>query len=441
MPHPVTSPLAQAAEALRRRGAKRVVFKLLANNDNSKNQVYFGSDFDVLRLIPHGELVGETTSEMVPIFKAPLSFSWVDIYSEAPATPAPWAQLIFYPNYPEVRMSGFLRGCSKAPNELMQPPSPMERKEREHTPRCLILGICEDGRILGYLAHWTSDLAVEAKARIEAGSVENVATVFFELESPTEDSKVILITRLTEIYQRGPIRSGRLDRFGNLKEYQAKNGAGYTLESLFNIIPNGNSAPDFLGWELKTHSKGPVTLMTPEPDSGIYLEDLGAFIKSYGKLTPFRNDFNGKHIVGTPHSRSRLTLCMEGFDPIKCEITDPDGGLILRDEAGIAAAGWTFNKILTHWAKKHAQTAYVSYTVESRDVPYYQYGPKVHLYEGAGLKPFLEAMYNSVVYYDPGINMKLSASGAWTSKKRNQFRVAWPNIGMLYESSELIELS
>lgn len=439
VPHLGNSPLAQATEAMCRHGAKRVVFKLLSNNDNSKNQVYFGSDFDVLRLIPHGDLVGEQTKDKGLMFKAPLQFSWVDIHSDMPPAPAPGSQLILYPKYPEVRMSGFLRGCSNAPNELMRAPTPEERALREHTPRCLILGICDEGKILAYLAHWTSDLARDAKARIEGGLVENVATVFYELEKPLQDSRERLLAELAIIYQRGPIRSGRLDRFGVLQEYQAKNGAGYTLESLFNIIPNGRSEPDYLGWELKSHGGGPVTLMTPEPDSGSYRSDLGHFLDFYGKSSATRKDFTGKHLVNVEHDRSGLTLRMEGFDPDRCEVTDPEGGLILRDSAGNIAAGWTFNKMLTHWAKKHAQAAYVSYQVVERDVRYYQYGPEIQLCKGAGLKPFLEAMYTSTIYYDPGIKMELKGD-RWVSKKRNQFRIAWKNIGKLYESSELVVL-
>ena len=49
--------------------------------------------------------------------KADVRFFWLD---EEVLHPAPNAQLILYPKYPEVRMSGFLMGCSKAPSELMR---------------------------------------------------------------------------------------------------------------------------------------------------------------------------------------------------------------------------------------------------------------------------------------------------------------------------------
>ena len=48
-------------------------------------------------------------------------------------------------------------------------------------------------------------------------------------------------------------------------------------------------------------------------------------------------------------------------------------------------------------------------------------------------------MYTSEIYYDPGINMK-RINEHWTPKKRNQFRVAWKNIGALYAKTDNILL-
>lgn len=422
-------------------GAKRVVFKLLADNDNSKQQIYFGGDFDVLRLIPHGELVGERTERKGLMFKASLNLSWLDADFDAPPAPAPGAQLIFYPRYPEVRLSGFLRDCRLAPSRLMRPPTLEERAERRQTQhqRCLVLGICED-RVLAFCGTWDGKVSRDAKARISHSKLSHVASVFYELEQPVYNGRILLLNKLREIYRDGAVPSQRLDSTGSLLAYHAKNGAGYTLESLFGIIPNGRSEPDFEGWELKAHGQGAVTLMTPEPDAGTYREDLGSFLAKYGVCGANRRDFTGKHPMNAQNERSGLTLSMEGYDPIKAEVFDPDGGLILRDRSGSIAAGWTFNKILTHWSRKHAQTAYVNYTAEDNGIRYFNFGPEVLLCEGAGLKSFLQAMHSDVIYYDPGINMKLQ-NGRWVPKKRNQFRVAWKNIGNLYETSEVILLS
>lgn len=435
------SPLEYVSRRMRQFGAKRVVFKLLANNDNSKQQIYFGGDLDVLRMIPHGDLVGEPTEKKGLMFKASLNLSWIDLKHDVPPAPAPGAQLILYPRYPEVRFSGFLQGCPLAPSKLMRAPTAEERVQRvmaQHQ-RCLVLGIC-DNRVLAYCGTWDGDLSRDAKVRIDQTGISPVASVFYEVEQPLSNGRTLLLNRLVEIYKGGAVPSQRLDSSGISMPYHAKNGAGYTLESLFGIVPNGRAEPDYEGWELKSHGSGAVTLMTPEPDAGTYRADLGAFLSQYGVCGDVRRDFTGKHPMNIRNVRSGLTLRMEGYDPIKEEVVDPEGGLILRDHSGSIAAGWTFNKMLTHWSRKHAQTAYVSYKAHDKGRRFFNFGPAVHLCEGAELKSFLRAMHSDVIYYDPGINMKLS-HGRWVPKKRNQFRVAWKNIGQLYEKSEMVLLS
>lgn len=423
----------QAMEALmKKQGAERIIFKLLSNNDNSKQQIYLGKDFNVLRLLQHGDLVAgeKTDSKKGVMYKASLDLHWVSCNGKSEQ--AKGAQLILYPKYPEVRMSGFVKGCSIAPSHLLQPPTKEQRDERINTPRCLMLGLCPDGRILAYIDHWTGSISKEASRLIKTDGTSIVSTIFHERIRPEHDNRSALLTKLREIHQMGFVRSCRLDRAGNRIEYSARNGAGYTLESLLNIIPNGHAGPDYLGWELKSHSSGPVTLMTPEPDAGLYTQDLGVFLENYGRFGEIRRDFTGKHEVNQRNKKTLLTLSMEGYDNDKQEITDTSGGLIMRDDAGNIAAGWSFDKLLTHWSRKHAHTAYVPYTHEDRDIRYYAFGPEAHLCEGADLKRFLNALNNSTIYYDPGINMKLS-KGKWTPKKRNQFRISWRNIDRIYD--------
>lgn len=424
--------LAAVERTMQRMGAERVIFKCLSNNDNNKQQVYLGGDFDVLRLIHHGDLIASDTinAKKGVMYKASLNLHWISPNGESEQ--APGAQLILYPKYPEVRMSGFTRGCTLAPSHLLQPPTPEEREDRIDSPRCMVLGLCDDGRILAYIDHWHGNVSKDALQMINAGDALNTASVFHERKRFQKDSKTILLERLREIYLLGAVRSCRLDGNGNRIEYRAQNGAGYTLESLFDITPNGRSEPDHLGWELKSHSSGPVTLMTPEPDTGSYLEDLGVFLETYGRSTDVRRDFTGRHNAWTKNANTDLTLRMEGYDRNTGEITDTSGGLLMRDEAGHIAAGWTFDKLLTHWSRKHAQTAYVPYQHEDRDIRYYTYGPNVHICEGASLARFLNALSDGAIYYDPGINMKWNGH-RWKPKKRNQFRIAWKNVAQIYE--------
>jgi len=434
----------QLVGELKSKGADQILIKSLANNDNSKQQIYLGGNFEVVRAIPSGDVYSDGMSSKGPIFKAPLKMFWIDVNGET--AEAPNAQLILYPKYPEVRMSGFLKGCKKdseiVPRELMQPPTKEQRAERGDRNRFLILGIVPGKEIYVYCSDWQSELSTYLSSELEEGRFESVSSVLYRFDSQTtESSKSKLLKKLYEVYESGEIESCRLDKDGNTIPYKAQNGAGYTLEAQFDITPNGCSDPDFMDWELKVHSKSAVTLMTPEPNIGSYLDSLYDFLKNYGSQRDGeRLDFTGKHVVGKLNEKSSLTMRLEGFDPETDDIVDPEGGLFLRDDAGNLAAGWKFDKLITHWKNKHSNTCFVASEKMQSDKIYYKFGPKITLGIGTDLDKFLKALYTSTIYYDPGINMKL-VEGKWKPKKRNQFRVSWKNISALYSKLEQYDLS
>src|SRR5690554_6589177 len=428
--------LTKIIEQMKLSGAKRILIKALANNDNSKNQIYLGSDFEVIRVIPSGDVYADGISKKGPIFKAPLDFYWVTANGETQK--AQYAQIILYPKYPETRMSGFMRGCDRniAPSHLMQPPTPEQRAQRQDSNRYLILGVNESS-IWAFCTSWDDEIQREAKALIESGQTTLIASVFHEYKVSHQSSEEKLLQRLREIYELGPLASCRLNAAGELLEYRAQNGAGYTLEAQFGITPNGSPDPDFMDWEIKSHSGGAVTLMTSEPNLGTYLDNLEVFLRQYGtNIQETRLDFASRHDVGVTNPKSTLTMRLEGYDPATGKVTDPQGGLMLRDQDGNLAAGWKFEKVIQHWKNKHTNTCYVSYAAIREEQTTYQFGPKITLGKGTSLDKLLRALHCSTIYYDPGVNMKL-INGNWRPKKRNQFRVAWRNVHTLY--SNLIE--
>ena len=139
-------------------GVTRIVAKALSENDNTKQQIYLGGNFESLNVIPYSTVVADTKPK-TPNLKAMLSLSWIDV-NGVPAA-APHTKLILYPDYPEVRLSGFLMGCPNAPTRLLQP-VPRDRRRFNNGPdgRVLLFGICGGGQILAYLAAAQSAVAL-----------------------------------------------------------------------------------------------------------------------------------------------------------------------------------------------------------------------------------------------------------------------------------------
>lgn len=432
--------LQQLRVAMADNGAQQIYVKRLAANDNSKQQVYLGSDFSTLNIIPHGEILAESAVK-TPNFKAPLTFSWIT--SEGQAAPAPRAQLILYPDYPEVRLSGFLMGCATSPSATMNNRAP---------GRLLCLGICEDGRVLAYVAPHDSVITQE----FEAFGDLPMSGVFFvvpPLQTGKVDTKNTLLIELGRIHRLGWIDSKRLQSDGSTMLYTAQNGGGYTLEAELKITPNGYSEPDYLGWEVKqynvpsitTPERGKViTLMTTEPNGGVYHQDFSQFMHVYGypdATTADRLNFGGVHLVGQRHARTNLLLELRGYDASLEKITDVNGGLHLVDLNGNSAASWDFQGLIGHWGRKHNQAVYVPCEALSEGaLKRYRYGEQVRLGEQTDAILFIKALSSAIVYYDPAPKLEGISTPKPRAKKRNQFRIKFPNLGPLYKSYSVAQV-
>lgn len=433
--------LRQISQTMQALGATRILLKPLSNNDNSKQQVYLGGDFEVLQDFPLGEIRADRESSKGPIFKAPIKLFWIT--PEGETEEAAGSQIILYPKYPEIRLSGFLRGCSLAPGKVMKPPTADERELYASRKRGMILGLTEN-KVFVYTGSWEEEISGEIQEYAEKNKDKQVLSVFYEYYSSLADSQDLLIGKLKDIYFKGLIRSRRLDKSGTVIFYEATNGAGFTLECEFGIIPNGNASPDFLDWELKTRSKSITTLITPEPDIGLYRDSYVNFMTTHAnRRQPDQLYFTAKHQSGIRNPETHLTLFIEGYDLEKKKITLSEGGYFLKNDNGEIAAGWTFSKLLNHWKKKHKKTCYVSYTnLKIEGNTYYQFGPDVSLAKGASIEKFLDALSTGIVVHDPGCKYALDANtGKWKQKKRNQFRVSAANSAALYDEYKELDLS
>jgi hypothetical protein len=422
--------LADLVERFKSLGATRVLCKPLSENDNSKQQIYLGGSFEVLQLLPYKSIRADEGFKR-ETFKAELAFSWIDAAGHV--AEAVGAQLILYPKYPEVRLSGFLRGCAIAPSAYMRPVPRDKRASSGPDGRLLFLATTPANSVLAYLAIPSDALAQEFKALLASRSLLQIG-VFHELPIyEVGNSRDALLARLRQIHAEGWHSSRRLNRSGVAIPYTAQNGGGYTLEALFGIVPNGISAPDFLGWELKAYSSGRVTLMTPEPDTGYYGDKgVEAFVRRYGR--PLEGDvlyFTGTHRANVPCPASGQTLIVRGFNLQNNKIVDIDGGIELLDSARNVSAGWSFRGLIEHWGRKHASTAYVQYTKKAAALPQYKYLSPVLLGEGTDFIKYLTALLSGSVVYDPGSKV-VNASSRPRTKARSQFRIAIAGLSSLY---------
>ncbi len=428
--------LTQAMHSL---GAIKILCKPLAENDNSKQQIYLGGSFEVLKQLPFTDIRSEPGVKRQN-FKASLNFYWINEKQQIEC--AEHAQLILYPDYPEIRLSGFLRGCSIAPSAMLHPiPKEARLHNNGSDGRHLFFGITADNKILAYLSESGSHISAELASKVEKGCYQKSGVLYLLTDISAADSRLILLEHLHKIYQTGWHPSMKLSKDGIPAPYKAQNGGGYTLEALLGIKPNAHAAPDFMGWEVKAYSGSRITLMTPEPDSGYYGQSgVEAFVRKYGR--PIDNDrlyFTGTHKVGTPCPSSGQTLLLEGFDATTGKICDVNGGIHLMDAAGNVSAAWTFNGLIAHWSRKHAQAAYIPYKKDAAIPPEYQYKSPIFLGEGTDFSFFLAAMQRGDVIFDPASKVEQATTKSRV-KARSQFRVALKKLSGLYRKFEAVDI-
>lgn len=436
--------LSQLLGLMKQHGASRIYAKKLAPNDNSKNQVYLGGDFSALNIIPHGDIFtdgNDLAGSKRDRAKAKIELFWID---KSGKNLAPDANLILYPKYPEIRMSGFLKGCEAAPSKIMA---------ARDVGRTLFLGIAENGSIFAHAIDHHNPITAE----IESRAFQSLG-VFLEIPidpSSILSSKESLLAELRRIYEMRWIASQKLGRDGLKYPYAAANGGGYTLEAELGISPNSDSKPDYLGWEVKQYGvndfirftpKSPITLMTPEPNAGLYKEaGAAAFVRRFGYADksgkPDRINFGGIYAFGKDfHADTGVRMMIDGFDRVSGKMTDIDGGIQLVDHNGVIAAEWRFKKMMEHWNRKHAQAAYVPSLLRTPP-PEYAYGAEILLCEQTDFILFLKALTDGIVYYDPRIKIENASGVKPNIKHRSQFRVKHHQIRRMYHHSEIARVN
>ncbi len=424
------------------RGSLKLYAKKLSPNDNSKNQIYLGGGFGALNIIPHSAIETDSSKNAGSVrdrAKAAVNFAWMTTEG---SVPAPNTQLILYPKYPEVRMSGFLKACRNGPSDVLT--------SRE-MGRVLFIGVMPNGQCFGYAVFVDHPLATELSQIREC----EMAGVFLDLsnyQAGLIDTKSTLLQTLCAISNKGWLESKKMSSNGVASPYAARNGGGYTLEAELGISPNSYSEPDYLGWEVKQYgvtdfiklkAKSPVTLMTPEPTGGEY-RDLGVeeFMRRNGYPdkggVEDRVNFGGIYVNGAAqHADTKLALKLTGYDTKANKIEDLSGGLILVSDAGNIAAQWHFAHMIEHWNRKHAKAVYVPSETGENPIRY-RFSSSVNICEGTDFLLFIKAVSDGAVYLDPAVKMENASSQKPMIKRRNQFRIRHDAISQLYSKSAQI---
>ncbi len=440
--------LDQVAGFFREHGAAELLCKVLPRNANSKNQVYLAPDIGQLGKIPSGPITttpsvsAKTSGREGPIFRSSVSLSWIT--PDGTLAPTRGTKLIAYPQFPEVRLSGFLQGCSKSPSFLFNP------EKRGLVPdRLLFLGPRPDGTVLALALPPEADAAKEFRKK--SYDMYGMFSVLPLHTDQTGSSLVMLLDELFRIHRLEWIPSRRLNKADELVPCNANNCGGYTLEAQLGIRTNGIAEPDFHGWEVKSRlvtnilkpGTSRVTLFTPEPDGGAYAsKGPEYFIRTWGypdkKGRIDRINFGGIYRCGRDfHRDTNVKLTLDGYDPANGKF-DADGAMRLIDSNGVEAASWSFVKLMDHWKRKHAHAAYVPCQGRVKPDRGYRYADTVMLGEGAEFRRFLKAVADGLINYDPGIKLEAASGNASTIKLRSQIRIGSRDLLALYQSTCIV---
>ena len=435
--------------ALRDVGCDRAFCKVLRKNNNSKQQIYLATDFAKLPPFPIGPVESRESQSKKPgaegkkILHAKPSFHWLNVNGAAEV--APEAKIIYYPQFPEVRLSGFLDRCNAAPSHWM-------RREQSIEGRILVIGVTAGRELIAVLVPPESATADSLK-KLFTEKPENDLFLELSLGVPgLVHSRKALLAKLLAVHRKGWIPGQKLKKDGSIAPYASQNSGGYTLEAECGVIPNGLSEPDYLGWELKQYKvtqcpkfmiAARVSVLTAEPDGGYYeTEGMQAFVRRCGyasKRLEDRLDFTGRHNCDELNSKTGMLLTVVGYVRKKQRMTEPDGGIYLvsrkNDEV---AASWSFAKIAEHWQRKHNRAVYVPSRTQPQPKAHF-YCPVVRLAQGTVFGKYLDAIIDGHVFFDPAMKIE-NASTKPKTQRRSQFRIPANRVEHLYDSIEEVSI-
>lgn len=425
---------------------------LATNQDNEKNQIYLGKGLDgVLNLFP-AEIAERSASEStgkrrsaagVSKLEATVRLAWVR--DDGQLYPAPNTRIIDYFQYPEIRMSGFLKGCETPPDAL--------RRERQdlYGKRILVLGLSPDGTVAGKVLTERDDPLVASFPELPELPAARILRVLTVDGAPGVTPLDMIRTELTAIVAAGwhpsmMVKSGG----GRPVPFPGAQGAGYTLEALLGVKANADKAPDRHGYEVKSFGGSRISLMTPTPDGGYQGEhSFRSFMERFG-LPGVSGDgslrFTGLHKCGVTNPKSGLVLRVRGYDPDTDSFAD--AGEVSVDlshaQTGEIAASWSLARLANCWNRKHASALYITYERRESARPAhdfeYRYAARMLVGEDTDLWRLLRAIHRGLVFYDPADSIYPDGKPKVRSQWRCNAATLAATMKILYADTSTVHL-
>lgn len=393
-------------------GCNRLHFKALAaKQDNDKNQIYLGTDESLLHSWPGiTNFRSPSTSRAKrgahpgrPKLERTLDFWW--LWPSRPAAHAPHTRLINYFQYPEIRLSGFIRGCEAPPDALKR------NRLSAYGPRWLVIGISST-RVYGAVVDATSFVDT---ADLERPAHRGDGRVLHQLlllpRSTLLDHQDLLMRKLRYIGRRWHMSQTLTIGSDAARPFRGSQGAEHTLRALTGLESHTRPKPEMPGLEIKSFSGRPISLVTTEADHGVRAEaGFDAFMTTYGSPddgSPHIRRFAGLHSTHSTNTQTGLRLRVTNWD---LETGRPSGSeppalQLLDEQRRVVAAGWSLDHLARAWAEKHVNAIYVR-TSSRRDQKglyptHYQFGPDAIIAEGTDILRFLHAVAIGEIYLDP----------------------------------------
>ena len=222
------------------KGVRTLYVKKLSNKqDNDKNQIYLGNGKGVNSIInlfpakliyglPSESKMKRRSAKGAAKIEAHLNFYW--LYENGDSYHAPTTKIINYFQYPEARLSGFIKGCKNAPQAIRR------TKQSEYGARILMLGIGLNDITYGLLLTELDDPLVTNFPELTIFESIPILNIHIIGKSQKLIPKDQLLSELREISGDWHPSVILKDKVVGPEAFKGNQGAGYTLEALLDVV-------------------------------------------------------------------------------------------------------------------------------------------------------------------------------------------------------------